>query len=65
MVSLDRCNGSCNTLDNPADRICVPNKTEDINWNVFNVITTINKWKTLLTLISHDCKCKFDGKKSK
>ena len=64
MVSLDRCNRSCNTLDNPADRICVQNKTEDINWNVFNVITTINKWKTLLTLISYDCKCKFDGKNS-
>ena len=26
MVSLD--NGSCNTLDDPSDRICVPNKTE-------------------------------------
>ena len=30
MISLDRCNGSCNTLDDLSSRICFPNKTEDI-----------------------------------
>ena len=64
MVSLDRGNGSCNTLDNPSDRICVPNKTEDINLKVCNMITTINKGKAFTKLISYDCKCKFNGKKS-
>ena len=28
MVDLDRCNRSCNTLNNPSGRICVPNKTK-------------------------------------
>ena len=27
MVNLDRCTESCNTLDDPSGRICVPNKT--------------------------------------
>ena len=27
MVNLNKCNGSCNTLDGSLDRICVPNKT--------------------------------------
>ena len=40
MVSLDRRNGSCNTLDDLSSRICVPNK-EDVNSNVFNMITKI------------------------
>ena len=31
MLSLNRCNGSFNTLDNPSGRIYVPNKTEDVN----------------------------------
>ena len=31
MLSLNRCNGSFNTLDNPSCRIYVPNKTEDVN----------------------------------
>ena len=31
MLSLDRCNENCNTLDDPSCRICVLNKTEDVN----------------------------------
>ena len=30
MVNLNRCNGSCNTLDDPFDRICIPDKTKDV-----------------------------------
>ena len=50
MVSLDRCDGSCNTFDDQG-RICVLNKTENANINVFN------KSKTLTKHISCDCKC--------
>ena len=45
MVSLDRCNGS---LDDLSSRLCVTNKTEDKNLNVFNIITGINESKTLV-----------------
>ena len=45
MVSLDRCNGSCNTLDDTSSRICVPNETEDVNLSVFNLIARINESK--------------------
>ena len=31
LVSLNRCCGSCNTLDDPSGKICVPNKIEDEN----------------------------------
>ena len=48
MVNLDRCNGSCNFLDDPSGRICVPNKADDINLNVFNMITRTNESKTFL-----------------
>ena len=40
-VNLDRCVGSCNTLDDLPSRICVPNETEDLNLHVFNMITRI------------------------
>ena len=46
-VNFDRCNGSCNTLDNPSGRICVPNKTEDVNLSIFNTIARINESKIL------------------
>ena len=57
-------NGSCNTLD-LSDRICVPNKTEDVNLIVFNMIIRINELKTLANHISCKCKCKFDNRKCK
>ena len=43
---FDRCNGSCNALDNLHREICVPNKTEDVNLSVFNMITRVNESKT-------------------
>ena len=63
MASLNRCNGSCNTLDYLPDRICVLNKADDLNLVVFDLITRIN-WETALTKhASWDFKCKFDGQK--
>ena len=38
--------------------ICIPNKTEDLNLSVFNMITGINESKTLTKDIL--CKCKFN-----
>ena len=45
MVSLDICNVICNTLVDSSSRICVANKTEDVNLNVFNMITRVNESK--------------------
>ena len=36
MSNLDRFSGSFNTTADPLSRVCVPNKTEYINLNVFN-----------------------------
>ena len=40
---------------------CVPSEIKDINVEVFNTITRINKAKTLLKFISCDCTCKFNS----
>ena len=45
-----------------AVKVCVPDKTEDLNLSVFNMITRINELKTLTKHISCECKCKFDGR---
>ena len=41
-VKLDRCAGSCNTLNDISNKLFVPNKTEDLNLNVFNMVTGTN-----------------------
>ena len=30
ITSINRCDGSCNTVEDPFGRICVPNKTEHV-----------------------------------
>ena len=49
-VKLDRCVGSCNTLNDLSNKACVPNKTEDLNLSVFNMIARINQSKTLTSI---------------
>ena len=55
---LNRCVGSYNTLNYLSNKVCVPNKIEDLNQSVFNMITGINESKTLTKHISCECKCK-------
>ena len=46
-VILDRCVGSCNTIHYLYNKVCVPDKTKDLNVSVFDMITGINEPKTL------------------
>ena len=56
---LDRCVGSCNTLNDLSNKVCISNQTEDLNLSVLNMIARINKSETLTKQISCECKCKF------
>ena len=35
-VLINKCSGSCNTLDNPMSKICVPKLIKNINMQVYN-----------------------------
>ena len=59
-VKLDRCVGSCNTLHDLSNKVCLPNKTEHLNLSKFNMITGVNISKALTNHISCECKCKYD-----
>ena len=63
VVKLDRCVGSCNTLNDLSNKACVPNKTKKLNLSVLKMITGINEAKALTKHISCKCKCRFDGRK--
>ena len=41
-VNLDRCVGSCNTLNDLSNKVCVSNQTEDLNLSVFSMIAETN-----------------------
>ena len=63
MVKLDRSVGSCNTLNDLSNKVYVPNKTEDLNLSMFNMITGINESQALTKYNSCKYKCKFDERK--
>ena len=52
-----------NALHELSNKVCIPNKTENLNLSMFNMITGIDEFKTLTKHISCECKCKFDGRK--
>ena len=62
-VKLDRCVRSCNNLNELSNKVCVPNKTEDLNLSMFNMITGINESRTLTKHIPCKYNCRFDGRK--
>ena len=53
---------SCNTLNDLSNKVCVSNKTEDLNLSVFNMLTGLNELKILKKHIYCKCKCKCDGR---
>ena len=54
-ITLDKWNGSCNTFNNMSNKVCVPNKTENVDLNAFNLITRKNELEHI--------SCKFESKK--
>ena len=58
-----RCFESFNIFIDLSNKVCVSNKTEDLNLNSFNNITAINESKKLTKHISYKFKCKFESRK--
>ena len=61
-VKLDNCVGSCNTINDLSNKVCIPNKAEDLNLSMFNMITGINESSILTKDISCERKYRFDEK---
>ena len=52
---VNKCSGSCNTLDDPMARICVPNIIKNVNIKVYNFLIRLNETRNVLWHKS--CKC--------
>ena len=51
-VLVNKCSGSCNTLDDPMARICVPNIIKNVNIKVYNFLMRLNETRNVLW---HEC----------
>ena len=62
MITINMCEGSCNTTVILLGKIYAPDKTEDMNLEGFNMAKKINELKTLTKYISCQYRCIFYGK---
>ena len=54
-VLVNKCIASCNTLDDPMSRICVPNIIKNVNIKVYNFLMRLNETRNVLW--NESCKC--------
>ena len=44
-IKANKCSGSCNNINNPYVKLCVPDVVKDINGKVFNLMSFTNQAK--------------------
>ena len=60
-VLVNKCSGSCNTLDNPMSKICVPKINKNVNIKVYNFLMRLNETRNVLWHESCICVCKLNS----
>ena len=60
-VLVNKCSGSCDTLDNPMSKICVPNVIKRVNMQVYNFLMRLNQTRNVLWHESRKCVCKLNS----
>ena len=56
-VLVNKCSASCNTLDDPMSRTCVPNIIKNVNIKVYNFLMRLNETRNVLWHESCKCVC--------
>ena len=60
-VLVNKCSGSCNTLDNPIAKICIPNIIKNVNTKVYNFLMRLNETRNILWHESCKCVCRLNS----
>ena len=58
---VNKCSGSCNTLDNPMSKICIPKIVKNVNMQVYNFLMRLSETRNVLWHESCKCVCKLSS----
>ena len=47
-VLVNKCSASCNTLDDPMAKMCIPNIIKRVNMKVYNFLMRLNETRNVL-----------------
>ena len=57
-VMINKCSGSCNEIDDPMAKSCVPDVTKNVNMKVYNLLMCANETKNAVWHKSCKCVCR-------
>ena len=60
-VKINKCKGSCNTINDPYATLCVPNTIKNINVKAFNPMSRTNETRHIEWHKTCKCKCRLDA----
>ena len=58
-IKSNKCSGSCNNINHPYARICVPDIVKKLNVKVFNLMSRTNETRHIDGHETWNCECKF------
>ena len=59
-IKINRCKGSCNTINYPNAKMCVPDQIKNTNVKVFNLMSRTNETRHIKWHKTFKCKCRLD-----
>ena len=60
-VLSNKCSGSCDTINNPMAKLCVPDILKRINMKVYSFLMMLNETHSVLWHESCECVCKLNS----
>ena len=57
-VMINKCSGSCNDINDPTAKLCVPDVTKNVNMKVYNLLMCANETKNVVWHESCKCVCR-------
>ena len=60
-IKINRCKGSCNTMNDPYAKICVPDQIKNTNVKLFNLMSRTNETRHIKWHKTCKCKCSLDA----
>ena len=60
-IKTSKCSGSCNNINNPYVKLCVPDVVKNLNTKIFNLLPSTDKMRHIKWHESCKCKCRIDA----
>ena len=60
-VITSKCSGSCDNINNPLSKLCVPDVVKNLNHKVFNLVSGTNETRRIEWYVTCKCKCRFNS----